>query len=102
MRIYGVTVGTADGTITKGAGLIREEFPVPVDPGTVALLARETGGEAFNAYTANGLETISRHLGASIGTQFHRTEITSWFEIAAAILIMIGFGTVRLQTAALP
>jgi Ca-activated chloride channel family protein len=101
IRIYGVTVGTADGVISRGPGLIRDEYPVPVDPGTVALLARVTGGQAYNAASASSLDTVYRTLGTKVATHFASTEITSWFEIAAAALLLAGAGALRFQASAL-
>lgn len=101
IRIYGVTVGTPDGVISRGPGLIRDEYAVPVDPGTVALLARTTGGQAYLASSASSLDTIYRTLGTTVGTHYQSTEITSWFEIAAAALLVAGAGALRFQASAL-
>lgn len=101
IRIYGVTVGTANGVISRGPGLIRDEYPVPADPGTVALLARVSGGQAYSATSASGLDTIYRRLGTAVATRYDSTEITSWFEIAAAALLLGGVGALRLQASAL-
>ncbi len=102
VRIYGITVGTDNGVISKGPGLIREEFQVPVEPGTVALLARETGGQGFTAVTAPSLDKIYRQLGTSIAYSPRQVEITWWFELAAALLLLAGVAALRLQAAALP
>jgi Ca-activated chloride channel family protein len=103
VRVYGVTVGTPNGVITRGAGLVAEEFAVPANPGTVALLARLTGGQSFVALSAPSLDTIYRDLGkSSIASHIDSTEITSWFEITAAGLLVLGFCLLRLRAAALP
>jgi Ca-activated chloride channel homolog len=102
IRIYGVTVGTPNGVISKGAGLVREQFAVPADPGTVALLARQSGGQAFSALSAASLDGIYQQLGSSVDRHDHRTDITSWFEFAAAVLLIVGAAALRYQAAALP
>ena len=100
IRIYGVALGTRHGFITTGTGLLTKSIRVLPDPGTVALLARETGGQAYSATNASRLDTIYRQLGASIGRHRVRKDITSWFEIAAAVLLVAAVGTRPLSRAA--
>ncbi len=102
IRIYGVALGTRHGFITTGTGLLTKSIRVLPDPGTVALLARETGGQAYSATNASKLDTIYRQLGASIGRHRVRKDITSWFEIAAAVLLIAAVGTARSRGGALP
>jgi Ca-activated chloride channel family protein len=102
VRIYGVALGTRQGYIAAGSGVLKEIYKVPPDPATVALLARESGGEAFSATSAGSLDTIYRNLGTSIGRHRQTTEISSWFELAAAILLVSGVGAARARGAALP
>ncbi len=102
VRIYGVALGTRHGYITEGAGLLTRSIRVVPDPGTVALLARESGGRSFNATNADSLDTIYRRLGTSIGRRPELTEITPWFEVAAAILLIFGIGGARARGGALP
>ncbi len=66
--------------------------PVPVDRDTLAQIADETGGKAYQAATAEQLRSVYEDLGSSIGFRVERTEITSWF---------IGFGLVAALFAAL-
>ena len=100
--IYGVALGTRYGQIASGTGLIGGTIPVPPDPGTVAELARESGGQSFSATTAEGLNTIYRRLGSSIGRRDATREITSWFESIAALLLLCGVGVARAWGALLP
>jgi Ca-activated chloride channel homolog len=102
IRIFGVTVGTSHGTISRGPGLVRDGFDVPANPATVAFLARETGGQAYLAIDANGLYSIYHTLGRGVVRTTRRTDITSWFDLAAALLLPAGAGLLRLQVAALP
>ena len=102
VRIYGVALGTRQGVISQGSGFLMESFKVPPSPGTVALLARESGGEAFDATNASSLDTIYRNLGTSVGRRPALTEITSWFELASAGLLLVGVGVARGRGAALP
>jgi Ca-activated chloride channel family protein len=102
VRIYGVALGTRHGYVTQGSGLLTRSIRVLPSPGTVALLARESGGLAFSATNAESLDTIYRNLGSSIGRRNAQTEIASWFELVAAILLVAAIGTARARGAALP
>jgi Ca-activated chloride channel family protein len=102
IRIYGVAVGTPGGRIVQGTGLLREVIRVPPSPGTVRMLAQQTGGEAFTAADADRLNSIYRQLGSTVGRHTQRTDITSWFEAAAAVLLVCGVGAARLWGGALP
>jgi Ca-activated chloride channel family protein len=102
IRIYGVALGKPDATITIGSGYTALTIPVPPDPGTVGLLARDTGGQAFTATTSGSLFSTYHKLGLSIGTYPHLTGISSWFDVAAAVLLIAGLLIARLRGAALP
>jgi Ca-activated chloride channel homolog len=102
VRIYGVALGTRHGVITQGHGLVMQEFPVPPDPGAIALLARASGGEAFNATTAGSLNTIYRDLGSSIGHHKVDTDIASWFDLAAVVFLVAGVAAARVLGPTLP
>jgi Ca-activated chloride channel family protein len=102
VRIYGVALGTTHGKVTYGYGLYAQSIPVPPDPAAVNLLAKSTGGQAFTADTAKSLDVVYRTLGSSIGRHNEVREITSWFAIAAAILLIAGVGIARAWGASLP
>ncbi len=102
IRIYGIALGTRHGVITQGHGLVMQEFPVPPDPGSVALLARTSGGQSFNATTANGLNSIYRDLGSSIGHHKVATDIASWFDLAAVLFLIAGVAAARVYGPTLP
>jgi Ca-activated chloride channel family protein len=102
VRIYGVALGTAHGKVIERKGLFARTIPVPPDPGVVALLARESGGEAFDATSAAATNTIYRKLGESVDTSESRSEITAWFDLAAAVLLASSVLLARARGAALP
>lgn len=102
VRIYGVALGTSHGKVTYGYGLYQQSIPVPPDPAAVNLLAKTTGGEAFTAQNARALDVVYRTLGSSIGRHSEVREITSWFAILAAILLVAGVGIARAWGASLP
>jgi Ca-activated chloride channel family protein len=103
IRIYGVALGTPGGKVTEGSGLAEVSIPVPPSPGTVALLARTTGGQAASATNANTLNSIYRNLGSSVGRHTEQKDkITGWFELAAALLLGASIGIARAWGASLP
>lgn len=102
IRIYGVALGTRHGYVAEGTGIFARQIRALPSPGTVGLLASESGGRAFSATNADKLSQIYRHLGTSVGRHDQLTEITSWFELAAAILLIAGVGAARARGAALP
>jgi Ca-activated chloride channel family protein len=102
VRIYGIALGTRRGSVVQGAGFARVKIPVPPSRGTVALLARVSGGQAFTATTADGLNTVYRQLGNSIGRHRQRISIASWFELAAAVLFVGGLAITYTRGTSLP
>jgi Ca-activated chloride channel family protein len=102
IRIYGIALGTAHGVVVEGAGLLARVIRVPPDPGTVALLARESGGQAFDASSATAVNTIYRKLGQSINVEQSTSELTPWFELAAAVLLVASVLVARGRGGALP
>ncbi len=102
IRIYGIALGTPGGEVTEGTGLLQQTIPVPPNPGAVALLARTTGGQAFTATTASSLNSIYRSLGSTVGRHDSLEEITGWFEVAAAMLLLAGVGAARAWGSSLP
>jgi Ca-activated chloride channel homolog len=102
VRVYGVALGTPNGVVSFGFGLYINSIPVPPDPATVRLISSVTGGKAYTAQTANRLNDIYKTLGSSIGRKTELREITSWFGIAAAALLLGALGTGRLVEGRLP
>ena len=102
VRLYGVALGTRDGYINEGSGIIKVRINVRPDPGTVALLARETGGQAFAGTTAENVDSIYRQLGTSVARRDGEVEITPWVEVAAGIALISALVALRVRSGALP
>ena len=102
IRIYGVALGTRRGYVSEGSGLMTRAIPVPPDPGTVSMLARVSGGQAFDATSTKSLDTIYRNLGSTLARHHDASEITSWVELASALLLLSGVTIARLRGGALP
>jgi Ca-activated chloride channel family protein len=102
LRVYGVALGTPNGVVSFGFGLYINSIPVPPDPATVRQIATTTGGKAYSARTANRLVDIYKSLGSSIGHKTEMREVTSWFAVASAVLLLGALGTGRIVEGRLP
>ena len=60
---------------------------VPVDPESLAAIADETGGQAYEAATQGQLADVYASIGSSIGYDTVDSDITEWFVAGA----MLGF-----------
>ena len=67
IRVDGVALGTPNGKVAFGSGLMQNSIPVPPDPKTVEQVARLTGGDAFTATSSARLAAVCRELVATIG-----------------------------------
>jgi Ca-activated chloride channel family protein len=88
IRVYPVSLGTPNGKVSFGYGAFTDEVPVPPDPTTMAMIARTTGGESYDAQTASTAYNIYRTLGSSVGRTTKDVQITSWFAFAAAVCLL--------------
>ena len=88
IRVYTVSLGTPDGTITRGFGGFMRTIPVPPDVATMQAIARMTGGEFVAARTAGSLQSAYAKLGSSLGRTPGKSEITFAFLAGAAGLLV--------------
>jgi Ca-activated chloride channel family protein len=89
IRVYTVTLGTAEGTITvplKGGGT--ETKQVPPDPESLEQIARESGGRAFTAETATGLQEVYERLGSQLSHKDEKRQVTSAFAGGGLVLLL--------------
>ncbi len=61
---------------------------MPPDPATLKAIADRTGGEFFDARSAETLQAAYKHLGSRLGRKPGRGEITYGFLAAAAGLLI--------------
>jgi Ca-activated chloride channel family protein len=88
--IYTVALGTSSGVVQGPQG---EPIPVPPDPQTLGTIARTSGGTAFQATDADGLDAVYKKLGSRIGTRKEKREVTAGFAAAGLVLLAGGVGT---------
>jgi Ca-activated chloride channel family protein len=81
-----VALGTPDGMLMTPRGAVA----VPPDPETLAQIASSSGGRAFAAEDADGLQAVYRELGSQLGTKDEQREVTAAF--AAGGLLLLGAG----------
>jgi Ca-activated chloride channel family protein len=89
--VYTVALGTERGTIEvpDGEGGTRTER-VPPDPGALAAIARESGGESFAAEDEARLATVYERLGSQLGHRDAKRQITSAFAAGGLALLLLG------------
>jgi Ca-activated chloride channel homolog len=93
--IYTVALGTAGATITVSP--FQPPVAVPPDPELMAAIARTSGGHSFDAQSSDDLQSIYQSLGRQLTTVSRKHDITAFFAIAAALLLIAALaGSVRL------
>jgi Ca-activated chloride channel homolog len=90
--VYTVAFGTDYGEVEIGGRLHR----VPVDRVAMARLAEVTGGQYYEAVTADELHTVYDDMGSAIAFEMVPREITQGF-LAAALLLALAAGALSLR-----
>jgi Ca-activated chloride channel family protein len=76
------------GTIVPGGGGFGPRGLSP-DPTTLRAIADRTGGKFFRARSAGSVEQAYSALGSTLGRKSGTVEVTDWFLIGAAILLVL-------------
>lgn len=99
MPVYTIALGTPHGTITRRFGGqfggLPRTIQVPPDPETLKAIAETTGGEFYNATSANALQSAYAKLGSRLGRKPADKEITYAF-LAVAAGLLLGAGALSL------
>jgi Ca-activated chloride channel family protein len=89
--IYSVVVGTPDGVINVPlAGGYQAQLRVPVDPETLQLVARVSGGRTFTSPNNTQLQVVYKNLGSRLGSRKENREITNFFAGGSAAFLLFG------------
>lgn len=92
IAVHTIAFGTDSGTIVDPAG--GGTVPVPVNEVALETLARQTGGQALTAATADQLSDVYEGLGQSVTVEREQVEVADWFAGAAlALLTLAGMGS---------
>lgn len=89
VRVFTVGYGTPSGKTVDDAG---KTFDVGFDAEVLREVADATGGTYFQAASADGLNRIYADLKGRVVRETSRTELTSLFTAAAAVLILVAVG----------
>lgn len=95
-----IAFGTDDGVVTLPDN--DTPVPVPVDRDSLATLAEDTGGEFYEALTAEEVRQVYQDLGSSIGFRTEAREIGQWFAAAALLLGLAAAVSSLVWTSRLP
>ena len=88
-----VLVGTPQGVVTaKLVGGYTEQIRVPPSPGTLKLIASDTGGQFFEARTSSELSAVYRHLATRVGHRTENRQVTDLFAAGAIVFLLVGGG----------
>jgi hypothetical protein len=97
--VYTVALGTTGNTTMRGfpggggfqgggGGGFGRPGLAP-DPKTLRAIADRTGGKFFRAKSAGAVEQAYSALGSTLGRKSGHVEVTDWFLIGAAILLVL-------------
>ena len=87
--IYTIALGTAEGQLEIEFGGVRRIIPVPPDRQTLRRIAESTGGEFFDAPSAEALSSAYERLDSLLSTEPEPMEATFAFLGAAALLLVL-------------
>ena len=98
-----VALGTASGTVeVPGQFGDLATVPVPPDEDTLREVAERTGGQFFEAPTAEELSAVYTELGSRVGYDTEKRELTAAFAGGGALLLLVGSGLSALWFGRLP
>jgi Ca-activated chloride channel homolog len=87
--VYTVALGTTGQTTMRGfPGGFGRPGLAP-DPKTLRAIADRTGGKFFRAKSAGAVEQAYSALGSTFGRKSGSVEVTDWFLIGAAVLLVL-------------
>jgi Ca-activated chloride channel family protein len=93
-----VAFGTDQGVVEIEGQLYR----VPLDRDSMATLAETTGGQFYEAQSAEELSAVYQDMGSSVGFKTVAKEITQWFLGATLVLALLSAGLSLLWSSRLP
>jgi len=83
-----VALGTPNGTL-QNPDPLGAPLAVPPDPQLMQQIAQLSGGQTFNAQSADELSSIYKHLGSQLGTVTRKREVTAAFAIGGLALVLL-------------
>ncbi len=98
VRISTIAFGTDSGTVVVDGMTV----PVPVDRDALRQIAETTGGQAFEAQTAEEIRSVFEGLGRGVGTRTEPREVTDGVVMAALLAGLVAAGASLLWFSRLP
>ncbi len=83
--VFTISFGTPRGEVV----IAGDTIPVPVNEGALREVAATTGGEFFEAATADEVRQILDDLGSRVGFEEESREVTDWFAGAGMVLALL-------------
>jgi len=84
-----VALGTDAGVVSIGGGFV----PVPPDRETMRIVARESGGRAYDVADADELSSVYERLVSRLGNEEEEREVTAAFAAGGLLLLLAGILT---------
>jgi Ca-activated chloride channel homolog len=100
--VYTIVLGTDGGTITVFRFGEERTVPVPPDRPTLRQIAETTGGEYYDAPTAERVQSVYEKLGSRIGRADEEREVSVAMAAAGAALLLAGAIAAGLRLPRLP
>lgn len=89
--VYAIALGTPQGVIRETlTGGFQAQIRVPASPGTLAAVARTSGGQLFTAPNDSRLKEVYETLGSRLGHRRQSREITDYFAAGSLALLLTG------------
>jgi Ca-activated chloride channel family protein len=101
IAINTVALGTPNGTLPNPDPLA-PPVPVPPDPALMQQIAKLSGGQTFNAQSADEVSSIYQRLGKQLGTVTRQRDITAEFVIGGLVLLLLAGAAATRWTPRLP
>jgi Ca-activated chloride channel family protein len=89
-----ISFGTANGTIMFDGGVL----PVPADGALLSEIAKETGGTAFEATTADQLRSVYQDVGRRISYTTEQRDLALLFVAVGLVLVVLALGSSMVLT----
>ena len=84
-----IAFGTPTGTVTLPNG---QMVSVPVDAPSLEAIAKQSGGNFYEASTQNQLTDVYSKIGSSIGYDEVESSLTQWFVAASFLTLVLASG----------
>jgi Ca-activated chloride channel homolog len=100
--VYTIALGTPNGVLERDFGGFTRRIPVPPDRPTLREIAQTTGGQFFDAPSAEALSAAYKDLGSILSSGPEKLEATFAFLAAGALLLLAAGALSALWSSRIP